>query len=592
MKTFFQRTLTLFGHLSDETITKLINGELATLREFPANAHLAKCWQCKARREALEKATFQVVEYRKFQIERRLPLDPRHRETFLTRLDEALAETVPMSWQTRLFSQFRIPSIPTMNPVYASTFVVAVAAVLLVLIWQRNAPAVSPQVFLEKAVLAETHSSSPIEGGVIYQKVEVRSKSKTIEVALYRDRSRRRKARSVTLSPEEQAARKELEIAGVDWQEPLSAMGFQQWHDSQPHVKDDVRCCNNGLMTMATSIPSGPISSESLTVRTKDFHVVSRTVSMRDDENIEIAEVHYDTLGWDSVNDALFAPLSGSGNLATAAGPVLPYHPDPAVMDEQLDLAELQARLVLNRMHADTTEQLEFSRLQTTIEVKGIVESNQRKQDLVAQLRTIPHVLPAIFSIDDLRAHGGDSKATSSIRAYSSVAGPSPLEQSLRAQGRGTDDLNATSQKILDAALSITQESTAIDDLYRHFGGNKQLDEAERSALQNLLDAHASRLRQAVDLEDAVLAEAGMSATKVIVARPILGTEKPSMGPTALRNMALSRELISGNDGVHRDATLIAHDLFISTQELRNALRTVASSSSTSYQAALPHPHK
>ncbi len=79
---------------------------------------------------------------------------------------------------------------------------------------------------------------------------------------------------------------------------------------------------------------------------------------MRDDENIEIAEVHYDVLGWDAVNDALFEPLGG-GAIAPSVVAVLPHLPSP----EQLDLAELQARLVLNRLHADSTEQLEFCAL-------------------------------------------------------------------------------------------------------------------------------------------------------------------------------------------------------------------------------------
>jgi anti-sigma factor RsiW len=99
MKTLFQHKLTRFGHLSDETITKLIDGELASMREFRANAHLGKCWQCKARRETLEKAAFQVVEFRKHQLERRLPLNPTRRESFLVRLDDKLGGWIP-HWKT------------------------------------------------------------------------------------------------------------------------------------------------------------------------------------------------------------------------------------------------------------------------------------------------------------------------------------------------------------------------------------------------------------------------------------------------------------------------------------------------------------
>ncbi len=83
--------------------------------------------------------------------------------------------------------------------------------------------------------------------------------------------------------------------------------------------------------------------------------------------------------------------------------------------------------------------------------MKGVVESNARKQELVAQLRTVPHVLPAIFSVDDLRTHGEADGTVSSVRAYSTVAQVSPLEQFFVAQGRGADTLNSTSQRLLDA---------------------------------------------------------------------------------------------------------------------------------------------
>jgi hypothetical protein len=583
MKTLFQHTLTRLGHLSDETITKLIDGELPSMREYRAKAHLGKCWQCKARRETLEKAAFQVVEYRKHQLERRLPLNPARREAFLFRLDEVLEETATASWWSRAFSQLRSVSTPLMNPVFASTFVVVAAAVLLVLIWQRNPAPVSASAFLEKAVQAETKQSNPTPSGVIYQKLDVKTKSKTFERALYRDVSRRRRPRPEQVRVDEEAVRKELEVAGVDWQQPLSAEAYRKWHDGQPVADDEVRRSGDELLTLTTSIPSGPIAAESLTVRARDFHAVGRTISMRDDENIEIAEVHYDVLGWDAVNDALFEPLSG-GAVTPSVTAVLAHLPTP----EQLDLAELQARLVLNRLHADSTEQLEFLRSRTSVEVKGVVESNERKQELVAQLRTVPHVLPAIFNVDDLRMQSEADNTVSSVRAYSAVAQVSPLEQFFVAQGRGTDTLNSTSQRLLDAAISVKQESSAIAELYQRFGSDAQLNEVGRSTLQQLLDAHASHLRQAVEVEDSILVETVMARPALLEAWSSLDGTRASLGASAESNMALCKELISGREGSQREATFIVSDLFRSTQELRNSLHGISSSKTTPGQATPP----
>jgi anti-sigma factor RsiW len=587
MKTLFQHKLTRFGHLSDETITKLIDGELASMREFRANAHLGKCWQCKARRETLEKAAFQVVEFRKHQLERRLPLNPTRRESFLVRLDEVLEETATASWWSRTFSQLRSLSVPHMNPVYASTFVIVAATVLLILIWQRNAAPVSASVFLENAVQAEAKQSGPTLPGVIYQKVEIKTKSKTFERALYRDVSHKRMPRIEKAKADEEAVRKELLSAGVDWQQPLSAEAYRKWHNTQAAAEDEVRRSGDDLLTLTTTVPSGPIAAGSLTVRARDFHAVSRTVSIRDDEHIEIAEVHYDVLGWDAVNDALFEPLS-AGTVAPSLAVVVPHLPSP----EQLDLAELQARLVLNRLHADSTEQLEFLRSRSSIEVKGIVENNARKQELVAQLRTVPHVLPAIFSVDDLRTQSEPDNAVSSVRAYSAVAEESPLQQLFRSQGKGTDALNSTSQQLRDAALSVKQESSAIVDLYQRFGANTQLDEVAKSTLQQLLDAHASHLQEAVDVEDKILTETVMARPAALEAWSALNGTRSSLGPAAASNMTLCKELITGSDGSHRAAMLIASDLYRSTQELRNSLHAITSSKSSPGQAAPPTSEK
>lgn len=587
MKTWFARSMTRLGHLSDETIAKLISGELSSYREFRAKAHLNNCWQCKARRETLEKASFQVVEYRKLQLERCLPLNPRRRQEFFKRLDEVWDEASVPTWRSRLSAYFGTLPASLMNPIFASTFVVCMAVALLFLIWHRNSAPMSSQAFLAKAMQAESQQEAATTTGVIYQKVQLRVGTKTMEHAIYRDASRKRRPRPLALTAAERSVQTELATSGVNWERPLSAHDYTDWHEQQTAVRDEVRASGEGLLTLTSIVPSGPVASESLTVRVADFHPIQRTVAMRDAETIEIAEVHYDVLGWDAVNNALFEPL-GPPPTASAIGSVLRALPS----EEELDLAELQARLVLNRLHADSTEQLEFLRSRSSVEVKGVVESNARKQELIAQLRTVPHVVLAIFSVDDLRTQGEGDSTASSVRAYSTVGQASPLEQFFRAQGKGTDTLNATSQQLLDAALSVKQESSAIAELYQRFGNNAQLDEAGKSTLQQLLDAHASHLQQAVDTEDRILVETVMTRPAALQAWSALEGTRSLLAPAASRNLDLCKELISGSDGSQRDATLIASDLFHVTQQLRNSLHSIASNKSTSGQAAIPTSEK
>src|SRR6201999_2346890 len=108
-----------------------------------------------------------------------------------------------------------------------------------------------------------------------------------------------------------------------------------------------------------TTVPGGLVEQQSLTVRDTDFHPVRRTVSLRESGTVEIAEVDFKILPWSAVNADIFEPVDTAG-ITAASNParVLSFPRMPEVLTEdQLDEAELAARLVLNQLHADTGEQ-------------------------------------------------------------------------------------------------------------------------------------------------------------------------------------------------------------------------------------------
>jgi hypothetical protein len=255
-----------------------------------------------------------------------------------------------------------------------------------------------------------------------------------------------------------------------------------------------------------------------------------------------------------------------------------------------LDLAELQARLTLNRLNADSTEQLEFTRSNTAVQVKGVVESTQRKNTLTAQLRLVPHVTPAIFSIEELNAHRESESNTSGIKAYSAVGQPSPLEQFFKARGKDQDAVSQVSQQLLDAAALVKQQSGAINDLLQRFAFDTNLGDSGKAALNELIRNHATRLRSALDDEDRVIVNDLPLAS---VAHPL--SPRTESTPAALlasgdRNMALCREFITGSDSVPRPAEGIASDLLVSTEQLRVLLHNLLSSNKSLSQVPSGSP--
>src|SRR6266852_7021658 len=161
-------------HLSDETLSDLVSGELAGAKLRRAQFHLSKCWKCRSRYEQLERAAMGFVELHKQIITPNPPEASQWREMFLARLDQVAAAAPSSSW-SRLRPHFRFAGFTNMNPFLASAAVVVVASVILFFIWQRSMPSVSASELLQRAESSDRNSSQTREAGVIFQKVRIRT---------------------------------------------------------------------------------------------------------------------------------------------------------------------------------------------------------------------------------------------------------------------------------------------------------------------------------------------------------------------------------------------------------------------------------
>ena len=148
-------------------------------------------------------------------------------------------------------------------------------------------------------------------GDVIFQKVRIKTPQADLQRAIYRDSRGKRQAKKVSLEPREERVKANLTAAGVEWDAPLSAGAYQEWHDRQ-HVRDDsIERTGSHLLRLRTEVPQGPVMEQTLTVRDSDFHPVQRTIEFRDNERVEIAELDYKVLPWSAVDQSVFEPLGG-----------------------------------------------------------------------------------------------------------------------------------------------------------------------------------------------------------------------------------------------------------------------------------------
>lgn len=558
---FLKDRLGRFHHLSDETLTRLISGELKALDALRIRTHLEKCWQCRARRESFERAAMQVTEYRNHLIERISP-NPQRRAGLLTDLRQKAEHAAPQPLPPFSILNFTQRIGALMNPVLASVAIISCALVLLIWIWQRAPLTVNAAQLLQRAEasdLAVTHEKT----GVVYQKLRITTSQFGIERDLYRDAKGFRRRRPELGDAKSEQARRVLSSVGVDWEDPLSAASYREWHDSQTSVSDAVFKENDNLLKLVTKTPNKWIQEESLTVRASDFHPIERTIRTISYGTVEIAEVNYAVFDWSGVNKALFEPLGSPDPVASVLPPALPTR-------AQLDLDELQTRLALNRLHADEGEQIAVTRSGHAIEVKGVVNTAERKQELVAGLRSVPQVQVNLFSISELQTHPTITLTKQYVTAQSVEVGVSPLEKYLNGQGERNIVLSDISHKLLDAAIKVRQNTDQLNALKTNFSV-LSLSPVEKEALTELLRSYSGRLLIGVDSEESTLRELGFAPTN----RPSSNELQADLEAAVDRNEALCRELIAGSAGESRSASEIVTELYESITQTRLAVATI-----------------
>jgi hypothetical protein len=238
---------------------------------------------------------------------------------------------------------------------------------------------------------------------------------------------------------------------------------------------------------------------------------------------------------------------------------------------EELDEAELQARLALSRLNADA-EQVEVSRSSKGVLVKGVVETDTRKNSLLAGLRPLPHVTASIFSLEELNARSVlERSSIASIQEYSDVAHSSPLESFLRHQEKTPRDVNMVSQQMLDATLAVQQESSALTELSRRFPPAAHLSDQAQAALSELVDRQIARLAKGLDTEKQIVHSIfALEGSPPESAAPLQDGESRTLTAAAARNKALCSELISGAQSPSRPAPAIAEDILTSIEEVRH----------------------
>jgi hypothetical protein len=558
------------SHLTDQILNRLVDGELTKGSEVRAAEHLIVCGRCRLRFEQFQRVVQSVASWHRHLGEESRRVDtPERAGVLLTDLYGVMRD---FQNHRRRAPRSRLSRRAGVSRRIAATIAAAAAiTVVLVLTWNQDVPKTTPGEFLQRSVSAAKQSPVITGDDIARQKIQIRASGGDLVRTLYRDLSgRRRRLRRQTRDSDAALATK-LAVAGVLWDDPLSPIGFRDWHDLQSHPRDEVRPSGKDLLTLTTTLSSGVVRRESLTVRASTFHPIERTVQFENRSIVDIAELDYSVVGLDAV-DASYFESSPSNIPNPPPSPHVIVGVQSAPSAALLDEAELRARLVLNRLRADDGEQIQVTRDERRIVVKGLVGTDDRSHELEEKLNVLPYVDASIQSLAAMNRHSPEVPATdvTGQPVITTPAGPSPLERWLDGHGRDAGELNRDSTELLDDALTAELDSKEIDGLLRRFPSREGMTYTAGAVRDELIMRHGDRLIGSLHLEQEILASLGIDGRSAPSSVPGSSDDRTV---AADRNLALTRELIleAGTDA--RPAESIAADLSAVILQLQKMAR-------------------
>jgi hypothetical protein len=556
------------GHLSLRSLTRMVDQELSSAERVLIGKHLNRCGQCQTKYHRVERTAITAIEYHKNLIASLEPLSFARRDQFILRLDEALESVPETPWWRRLHAPRVWGNWTRSVPTFASLVVTILAGAILFFLCRGSLTAVSAAELLNRAVASDSVIRKVHSSGVVFHRLRIKAGQKTIEHDVYSDLSGLHQPKYVKKTAEQTDLAARLALAGVNWEDPLSALSFKGWHDQQANPQDEVQGSGN-LLTISTRLPSAEIVSESLTVTKDSFHPVERVIEYRDTSNVTISELSLEVLDWDKA--APFFVESESSKVAVAPRSHATTPPTPS--EVQINETELLARLVLSQKDADTGEQIDVSRDANGVQIHGLVESEDRKAELNKSLKGIPFLVVKIHSLADLNSVANSQAQVATTEERSVTAHVSPLEQFFIERGRSREDLSRISAGLFDASISIIRVSRAIEQIASRFSNDTTLSPAAIRARDELLSRDVAQLLNELKQQQQFLDETGIS---VELAANRQEGDAQLVG-LAERNAAATRELISGDGASSHLERRLATELAETISSLQSAALRYAS---------------
>jgi hypothetical protein len=531
--------------IDDAELLAWLDGDLTPERRAEIQTQLETDWELRTTLAQLERRIGKYVEATAHQSPPGIePFDDFWRQ--LAPQLQTLAAAPPKQariprWLTQLGQALQPPAYSWRLASGLSVTALLVLGLFLYISFSSRVRLVSAEELLQRAIQREDLRAQQLTDPVVYRKLQVKRAGQPQAVwwESWND-ARRKQFRQRVADPQGWRFLRDddhtappllTELAQIlrhnqlDAQRPLSAAAFAAWRKLLRVQTESVTESQDGLnLTVRVAEPYAvqQIREASLLFRKSDWHAVMLQLQVQGDgavHSYELSETAYEIVPLAALT--VFADLvpppaavmaaSTPTRTPTLSPTIAPSAAAPTAA--ALQEAEIAALFALHQLQADRGEQIEVVReAERQIVVRGLVETDARKEQLQLSLVGLPLVVVRLQSVEDVvRQAARKPLPTESVplvvtESVVSQTGKSAFEKRLMqyfsAQGETPKNTERKITELSDAV--VAGSSAALSDAWAlrrlaerySVARERELDAAARQRLTEMLRAHLTRLRQ------------------------------------------------------------------------------------------------
>ena len=422
----------LMLHLDGESVPK--SGRVGT--------HTKNCWSCRLRLEKIDHAISEFMESRNKSFAGSPALPRQALQSFAAKLDRLDDECGSPALFSGLVREYARGLFAPRVSVRLAMCLASLGLVTIIFIRLNLTQPVSAKEILFQVRQAEVRQMMQVSAPVIYEKFQLRRSSRsrleTVTWEIWNDtrnnrlRQRVKETRDGALPGGSASAEAPVPLLLEDFGEvcrnhrvdlgrPLSPATYEAWRGSVPQQSEEVLQGTLPDGDKATilkvsgrgTFPRGAIVGVEFTVRAADWHPVGQRLLVQTQDEIvdySLGEIAFDVIALDAVPSSMFGEPAPSGTQITKSAlwrlaPV-PVHSDfwaagAYLLPSEADLtaAEVEARYAIHSVGACVGRPIAVRLGVGGVEVEGVVDSDERKAEVLLALRGIPYVAAAIRSV-------------------------------------------------------------------------------------------------------------------------------------------------------------------------------------------------